>query len=92
MTEDSNVSEGAWGMDEHGEVVTAEHAAHQIIEDAIRAYVNQAVRIMECGDHDAKTLHEMRWGPLAEPWLPASEALSAMRDAGLVVALRGESK
>lgn len=81
-----------WGMDEHGEVVTAEHAAHQIIETAIRDYIDLAVALMECGDHDAKTLYQMRWGPLAQPWLPASAALSAMRDAGLVVALRGESE
>ena len=79
------MSADVWGMDEHGEPVTPEFAAHQIIEAEIRRYIDLAARMTAAGNHDEATLKEMRWLHLAEPWLPASAALKAMREAGLIV-------
>lgn len=73
-----------WGLDADSHPKTAREAAHERIEEAIRRYIHTGLAVANSGGYDERTIQTIRTLFLAEPWLPASNALEALEYAGLL--------
>ncbi|UYP17734.1 cell division protein ZapB [Rhodococcus sp. Z13] len=83
-TQEERMSKAPWGLNSDGLPKTAREAAHERIEAVIRKYITIGLATASAGGLDDKTIHTILNLHLAEPWLPASEALEALEFAGLL--------
>ena len=63
-----------YGPNSDGNPIALDEVISDVIEDEVRKYIDVHLLIEEAGGLDPKIVHQLRWGALCEPWLPAVAA------------------
>jgi hypothetical protein len=78
-------------MNEHGEPITPRDKTIDIIERAIATYIDSHLRTAAATGLEEKTVDQIRHLHLAEPWLPAVNAVNQIKAAGITFVLERDS-
>jgi len=63
-----------FGLDADGHPKYLDEVITDIVQEEVKTYIETHLAIEEAGGTDPKVIWELRYGALAEPWLPAVRA------------------